>query len=52
MSSIIPINLSLSYNCISATPTLPSFASCSDAKALSASTAKLSSDVLSGVVAR
>ena len=49
---MIPINLSLSFNWISATPTLLSFASFSKAKAVSASIAKLSSDVLSGVVGR
>ena len=52
MSSIIPISFSLSFTLISATPTLLSFASFSEAIALSAKTAKLSNDVLSGVVVK
>ena len=52
MSSIIPISFSLSFTLTSATPTLLSFASFSEAIALSAKMAKLSNDVLSGVVAK
>ena len=52
MSSIIPISFSLSFTFTSATPTLLSFASFSETIALSAKTAKLSNDVLSGVVAK
>ena len=52
MSSIIPISFSLSFTLTSATPTLLSFASFSEAIALSAKTARLSNDVLSGVVAQ
>ena len=49
MSSII---ISLSFTLTSATHTLLSLASFSEAIALSAKTAKLSNDVLSGVVAK
>ena len=52
MSSIILINLSLSFTQTSATPTLLSFTSVSEAKVLSANIARPSKDVLSGVVAR
>ena len=49
---MIPISFSLSFTLTSATPTLLSLTSLSDAIALSASTAKLSNDVLSDVVAK
>ena len=52
MSSIIPKSFSLSFTLTSATPTLLSFASFSEAIALSAKTAKLSNDVLSGVLVK
>ena len=52
MFSIIPISLSLPFTLTSATPTLLSLTSFSEAIAMSASTAKLSNDVLSGVVAK
>ena len=52
MSSMILINLLLSFTRTSATPTLLSFTSVSEAKALSANIARLYKDVLSGVVAR
>ena len=52
MSYIIPISFSLLFHLTSATPTLLSFASFSEAIALSDKTAKLSNDVLSGVVAK
>ena len=52
MSSIIPISFSLSFTLTSATLTLLSFASFSEAIAQSAKTARLSNDVLSGVAAR
>ena len=49
---MIPISFSLSFTLTAATPTLFSFTSFSEAIALSASTAKLSNDVVSGVVAK
>ena len=51
ISSMILINLSLPFSRILATPTLLSFTSFSEAKALYANIAKISKDVLSGVVA-
>ena len=52
ISSISPISLVHSLPCISATPTCVFFSSFSEAKARSARVAKLSSDVLSGCVAK